>query len=64
MENSPVSGKSINQTTATLLKINISAGISQLSSTQNSKKKKKITKESDVGDSVLHNKQKEPPEVL
>ena len=62
MENSPVSGKSINQTTATLLKINISAGISQLSSTQNSKKK--ITKESDVGDSVLHNKQKEPPEVL
>ena len=63
MENSPVSGKSINQTTATLLKINISAGISQLSSTQNSKKKK-ITKESDVGDSVLHNKQKEPPEVL
>ena len=64
MENSPVSGKSINQTTATLLKINISAGISQLSSTQNSKKNKKITKESDVGDSVLHNKQKEPPEVL
>ena len=63
MENSPVSGKSVNQTTATLLKINISAGISQLSSTQNSKKKK-ITKESDVGDSVLHNKQKEPPEVL
>ena len=63
MENSPVSGKSINQTTANLLKINISAGISQLSSTQNSKKKK-ITKESDVGDSVLHNKQKEPPEVL
>ena len=63
MENSPVSGKSINQTTATLLKINISTGISQLSSTQNSKKKK-ITKESDVGDSVLHNKQKEPPEVL
>ena len=63
MENSPVSGKSINQTTATLLKINISAGISQLPSTQNSKKKK-ITKESDVGDSVLHNKQKEPPEVL
>ena len=63
MENSPVSGKSINQTTATLQKINISAGISQLSSTQNSKKKK-ITKESDVGDSVLHNKQKEPPEVL
>ena len=40
MKNSPVSGKSINQTTATLLKINISAGISQLSSTQNSKKKK------------------------